>query len=263
MKNLTIRWTFGESNARELSSQALDMLDMSIKFGKMIFNRFDKNISYNICYNNLSENIYSKLQKISYTNRVPIINVSNKLPENLINKQQKNSWWKYAPPRIDINSYEIIMDNDLILWNIPNTLKKAINNSALVVLTDGAGTYYGEYTDEVLRKDSNLKLNAGLLGLPPRYVIDPNEVNNRSHKDFFHSEQGFTALKFVSYKGEKYQIPLNEIQQINVNQIEPRKLIKNYDGAHFCGCSFGHYNFWNDCYSEFFNNHYSIIRRSQ
>jgi hypothetical protein len=249
MKKLIIRWTFGETNARALSSQALDMLDLSVKFGSLCFNKMFNDVAFLICYNNLSDCVLRVLIKIADKNNITAMDVSNDLPEPFRNKEVKNSWWKYAPLRLDKSAYEIIMDNDLILWNIPKTLIKAITNNTLVALTDPAGKYYGDYRKQVENIDKKLQLNAGLVGLPPGFIIDPLEDYKVPLKDFFHSEQGYTALKFAEYKGSKLLIGLNEIHQTNINPIDSHKLISEYDGGHFCGCSYGHVDHWDRYYS--------------
>lgn len=256
MKKLIIRWTLGETNARELSSQALDMLNLSIKFGCLRFKELFREVEFTICHNNLSESNLRNLKEITKRNQITLIDVSDELPERLRNKNVKNSWWKYAPPRLDKKAYEVIMDNDLILWNIPQTLSRAIRQGSLVALTDPAGKFYGDYRMEVENVDSELSLNAGLIGLPPEFVINPLEACKIPLKDFFHSEQGFTALKYAEYNGPKYLIGLDEVHQTNVNPINSQELLSKYDGGHFCGCSYGHFDYWDRLYSSDLKNYY-------
>ncbi|MCL4517984.1 MAG: hypothetical protein M1587_02175, partial [Thaumarchaeota archaeon] len=144
---------------------------------------------------------------------------------------------------------EIVMDNDLVLWKMPPTLIEGIESESLIALTDGAGQYYGDYQQTFNEVGSNLRLNAGLLGMPPRYKGNLQGLEGKVMRDFFHSEQGFSALNFLEYKGSKRLIPVNEVTQLNVFDVSPEELISEYCGGHFCGCSYGHYDYWNRKYA--------------
>ncbi len=263
MKKIVVRWTFGATKSRMLSSQALDLLDLSVKFAILLFKATSRNIKFIICYNNLNDYVLDEVQKISAVNGIFSMDVSDLLPNELGNEDSKNSWWKYAPPRIDEEAYEIIMDNDVIIWGIPETLKNSIEKNALVALTDAAGKYYGDYKEKIEELNNELKLNAGLIGLPPNFAIDPSEILENLPQDHFHSEQGFTALKFAKYDKLKYLIPLSEIEQLNVNMLDPEELISKCVGGHFCGCSYGHYSFWNDIYANYVKKKYEEVVRNK
>ncbi len=211
MIKLILRWTIGENSAFKLGSQAFEMLDYSIRFAKLIFNKLPNYTEYFVCHNNLAITSQKKVLKISTRNGVELKDVTNELPAWLKATGVKNSWWKYAIPRFDVKSYEIIIDNDIIFWELPATLKQAIRNKSLVALQDGVGKFYGDFLEDVNAVDSNLKLNAGLLGCPPGFEININCIDKKNMKDFFFSEQGFTALQFAKYTGSKLIIPLSEI----------------------------------------------------
>lgn len=257
MKNLVIRWTIGESNSFRIGLQALEMLDYSIKFSKLIFNNHYNNANYYICYNNLNKKVKREVGNIAKKNNINAIDVSEMLPIELRNQNEKNSWWKFAPPRLDIKAYEIIMDNDVVIWALPDTLKNAIECKALVALEDGVGKFYSVFKDTIDNIDKNLKINAGLLGNPPGFEINLTEVTQNPPTDYFFSEQGYTALNFARYTGLKYLIPISEIQQLNANRIDPIDLISNYKGGHFCGCSYDIEIFWEKFYSSHIKKKYN------
>ena len=250
MDELIIRWNIGESEAYKLNKAAFEMLYYSIGFSKLIFKSLNRPIEYYICYNNLRMKSELKLNKISKKYSIQSIDVSHLLPLRFKNSKLKNSWWKHSISRINRNSFEIIMDNDVILWVIPPTLKIALNQNALVALQDGVGKFYGDFLKSVEKVNSSLTLNAGLLGCPPGFEINLNEVPDQKYLDFFFSEQGYTALQYLNYKGTKLLIPSSEIQQLNANRIKADDLISNYYGGHFCGCSNGIETFWDDIYSK-------------
>jgi len=259
MKTLILRWNIGESLSYKLSQMAFDMLYYSIAFAKLNFGFLTRTIKFFVCYNNLTSISNEKITEICNIFSVEPIDVSLKLPKRFKNQKIKNSWWKYAISRLDINSYEIVMDNDLIFWNFPPTLKKAIELNALTALQDGVGKFYGDFLKSVENIDSNLKLNAGLLGCPPGFEINLDEVPFKEYSDFFFSEQGYTALQYACFQGNKFLIPISEIQQLNANRIDVNDLINNSSGAHFCGCSYGIETYWDTIYSEAIKNKYEKL----
>jgi len=100
-----------------------------------------------------------------------------------------------------------------------------------------------------------------LLGYPPGFKIDLSEISKNPPKDFFFSEQGYTALNYARYNDEKYLIPITEIQQLNANRIGTLDLVMNYKGGHFCGCSYDIENFWDILYSNYIKRKYEDLIR--
>ena len=245
MTDLLIRWTFGETKARQTSPQAWDMLECSLKSAGLLFPKAERII----CYNNLTNDVKDIISRLARENSVNLLDASELLPSSLRNVGVKNSWWKYAPPRCAVEKYEIVMDNDLVLWKSPPTLLRGIKEQALVALTDAKGQYYGDFLEVIARSGSKLELNAGLVGMPPGFTVNLEGLKEMVHTDFFHSEQGFTAINFMNYPGKKYLIPLEEVTQLNVIVSKPEELVSRYCGGHFCGCSFGHHSFWEERYA--------------
>lgn len=248
--DVIIRWTFGETTARPTSPQAINMLRTSVKLAKRLF----PSASLFICHNNLSLEMAKKVLSIGRRNGVELIDVTRMLPKNLRKCQKKNSWWKYALPRMDHNRYEILVDNDVVLWKIPPTVLRGIRDGALVALTDAGGRFYGDLSDKIREADPELTLNAGLLGMPPGFCPNFDLLEGVTLRDWFHSEQGFTAMNFILHQGPKYLVPLDEVQQLNIHRIPPEELLSSYSGGHFCGCLYGHYDFWEKSYGP-------IVRR--
>lgn len=261
MSKIILRWNIGENRAYRLRSQAFEMLDYSMKFSKVFMENLNKHVEYYLCINNLVDDSLKKVKKISKKNEIQIIDVSEDLPVNLRIENVKNSWWKYAIPRIDELAYEIIIDNDVILWTAPPTLQKAIKENILIALQDGVGKFYGDFLKEVCRLDDKLELNAGLFGCPPGFKIDLSTIAHLQFKDNFFSEQGYTAYNYANYNGKKELIPLYEVQQLNANRISALELSQDYCGGHFCGCSNDVENFWYKIYAVSIKNKYMEYKK--
>lgn len=74
--------------------------------------------------------------------------------------------WKVAPPRLRMESHEIIMDNDIILLKKFHQIDEFLKSSDKVLLLEEPIRFYGRY-DKLL--PSNPYFNSGFIGLPPMY----------------------------------------------------------------------------------------------
>jgi len=237
-KNLVIRWTFGENKARPISLQSYDMLHCSVLFARRLF----KNARLVLCQNNLSRYSEKKIKSL-LDHEIEIIDCKNEH----FNSENKNSFWKYIPARIDNNSWELLLDSDIVLWKIPETILNWIGSDKLLLNSDWNGSNYGYYENANLP----LGLNAGVIGFPPTYVVDL--PNFEGFKDLFHSEQGFIVKSFTDSEKEVLTIPRTDIFQSNAKNYihNPIKdLTDSFHGAHFCGCNYAHYQHWDKYYKD-------------
>ena len=231
--NLIIRWTFGETEARPTSLQAFDMLECSILYAKKLF----PNAKRYIVYNSLkSKRTLEQLTRIAHEKAELIEAKSN------WNYSTKNSFWKYIPLRIDKTKYEIVLDSDIVFWNIPATINIWLKSNGLLINTDWNGRNYGDY-EKLINKP--FSFNAGIIGYPPLFEFELPNIEN--FKEKFLTEQGYITHQFISSNLKLFVLNKSEIFQSNVNQHINHKIeniIDNYSGGHFCGCNFSHYQHW-------------------
>lgn len=108
------------------------------------------------CCNNSSENIVNKFS-------CDIIYQQNYI--NSISCQPFKESWKLYPPRLRLNSHEIVLDNDiLLLKRIPEIDEFLKSEKAL--LLNAQRRVYGSFCD-LVKKDLNI--NSGIYGMPPNY----------------------------------------------------------------------------------------------
>lgn len=79
--------------------------------------------------------------------------------------QVKGSFWKVVPPRMRMDSHEIIMDNDMVLLDFFPQIKEFLSSDKVMILEEPI-RFYGRY-DKLFPE--NTSLNSGLMGLPPDY----------------------------------------------------------------------------------------------
>jgi hypothetical protein len=112
------------------------------------------------------------------------------------------SLWKVSPARLDLNVHEIILDNDLVLFDHLPKIDEFLSSSKNLCLEDPI-TFQGKYHNLFKKGEA---YNSGLIGLPPQYDFEKevfnfwnkNKIFNLSHGD----EQGL--LTKVLTKDKNY-----------------------------------------------------------
>lgn len=235
---LTLRWTFGENKERPTSLQAYDMLYASVLFAKRLF----PGASFRLYLNNLST--YAKAQILRlFEHELELVFVEKKEWEGI---REKNSFWKYIPLRSDTQKYELLLDNDFIIWKIPQALINWYMSDKLLINSDWNGQHYGS-----IQVETEKALNAGLLGYCPGFSFALPTIEEMS--DYFLSEQGFISQVFTTNSRELLIIPREDIFQSNaLDYIDSpiENLVKRFLGGHFCGCSYAHYVHWDKYYKK-------------
>lgn len=147
------RWTVGPTHSR-----GLDILRQSVKNFRMLYPEFD----LKICYN--------QIDKIDMDMDIELYHQSG--IELDISPIYGDAWngpcWKLYPPRMRIESHELVIDNDLVIYKrIPEIdLFLQSNNRALIL--EARYRNYGQFGHLV----GDLKLNSGLYGMPPYYDLE-------------------------------------------------------------------------------------------
>ena len=76
-----------------------------------------------------------------------------------------NEMWKMYPPRYDINSHEIVMDNDFIIFDKCQVLEDFFKGNHTLLLR-GKARSYGKYDHLVPQP---FAINSGFFGMPPNF----------------------------------------------------------------------------------------------
>ena len=213
-----VRWTVGGTN----NKLAFDCLRKSINnFVRLYGKKFDYVICYNNCKKaNLPQNIELFDQSL-YSNSLPYPPIGNS--------------WKLYPPRLRVQSHEIFIDNDVIIYNPIEQLDDFLRRQDTFVAS------------EALKKNDNIymnmlaaeapAINTGFLGLPPHFDFG-SEIQKKIISPWSHifDEQGLTNLILT----ENLKASIISLDQIWVASSEYRV---GTCGTHFVGlnsikCSF-------------------------
>jgi hypothetical protein len=139
------------------------------------------------------------------------------------------SGWKLVPPRIDISSRELFLDNDFLIKDQINQVEQFFNDDSILVL-QGKGRYYGRFDSQIA---SQYEVNAGLFGIPIGYDFNTelhktlSRVNPGSH---YYDEQGLTVATITRH---------DKVISIPDGVVSIRSHLQDYEpgkkGYHFCG----------------------------
>lgn len=198
-----IRWTIGPGSNRGLSC-----LQMSIKsFRGLYGDSFD----YYIMYNGIPAPDF----KLDFVNKINQAEHSNSL--------MYRPWdccWKLYPPRINIDTAEIFMDNDFILVKKVKEFDLLIKHD-MPFMSQGLGMHYGRYTSQVR---PGMKLNCGFFGLPKGFDFAVT-IKDICKKDIYkkwvdhYDDQGVIASTMCRFP--KFNIlPLRRIAIVGPAQKE-------------------------------------------
>jgi len=218
-----LRWTIGP-----VSEIGFEILSHSIELFKSFRNNFD----LLVCHNQLDKKRLAKLKEMD----VPLF-CQDDYKYNLFFKPE-GCGWKLYPPRLRLDAHEIIIDNDLILFN-DEFLKKFINEDCLLI-TESNGRRLGNFDSFV---PDGVKINSGLIGLPPGFdfekeIQEMQIISGRQRFEGFFDEQGLVAA-VVS----KYRYTLINLDEIWVcaDQFKLAPV-----GIHFVRANQGYTDPWNE-----------------
>ena len=121
------------------------------------------------------------------------------LLSNKLNMKISGPAWKLVPPRLNINTHEIVIDNDLVLFKRSKYIENFLNGDH-IIFSKAAIRSYGDLDRYV----GNFLINTGLLGFPPkfdfekflaqkiRYILKVNKSKIKHNIHF--NEQGLVPI---------------------------------------------------------------------
>jgi hypothetical protein len=168
--------------------------------------------------------------------------------------------WKLAPMRFFPDYYELSLDNDCILWELPQALRRwlAGDDPASCVMTEDVVACFGQF-EELCGTEPR---NAGLRGLPPgfdleralRQVLEARPVRMTSEVD----EQGLQTAA-LARSGPLRVVSLDDLSICS--PFYPHLPHLGRCGAHFVGLNARHipWSYFDrpadDCMTEHWQRH--------
>ena len=162
MPPLTIRWTIGDVSEYGFAALQLSVWGLWRLLGNVP--------SYVICANTVPLQLAQKR-----TGELPadVIwrDVTAEFPEFLRfyfdEHKAEGVGWKFAPPRLSQACLELALDNDCILWELPNAIIKWLQAPAAFLFAEDVHACFGQF-GEICGAEPR---NSGIRGLPPGFDL--------------------------------------------------------------------------------------------
>ena len=139
--------------------------------------------------------------------------------------------WKVCPPRMRIETHEIVMDNDLVLLRKPPAIQEFLESEYHTLVLEEPIRFYGRYDHLFDQRD---RLNSGLMGYPPGFDFGTEIFKNwEKHGKFRYltqaDEQGL--LMYTMFQRPNIRLTKYEIKELLAKQAP--EITGDESGLHF------------------------------
>ena len=171
------RWIMGNT-----SHLGPDVLKESVKMSLKVFGK--ESFDWIICSNATSPQIVNQINSISSQYNVPVVQSSwedfpldpSIIPQKydideahgIPSGDRQGSFWKMCPPRMRVETHEIVIDNDLVFLKKLPQIKEFLSSQKTLLSQEDAHSV-GKYF-KFFKK--NEIYNSGLMGFPPHYDLE-------------------------------------------------------------------------------------------
>jgi ribosomal protein S18 acetylase RimI-like enzyme len=235
-----IRWTMGD-----VSERGFEALRLSIWGAWKVFG---PSAAYAVCVNTVSAS-EARQRTGALPAGVSWHEVTRELPEFLSHvfgrDMAEGVAWKLAPLRLFPHHYEISMDNDCILWEMPGTLRTWIASAGReeCLLAEDVKRCYGQF-DALCPPQP---CNAGIRGMPPGFDLEAalrgaiaRQADNTRGGVSYRSELDEQGLQTVALSLAS-PLRLVQLDEVSVCSPFPPHLPElGRCGAHFVGLNARH-----------------------
>lgn len=228
---LIVRWTIGD-----VSDFGFAALRLSIHGAIKLFGR---RASYVVCVNTVS------LQRArDLTGEVPDglswRDVTNEFPEwlrpHFDPQMAEGVGWKFAPLRLDQDAMELSLDNDCIMWAMPEAIRRWSDAGEGFVFAEDVVPCFGQFAPLCGTRPRN----SGIRGLPPQFdlaqafgrILQEHPVLLKSELD----EQGLQAAALA-----RFHPLIVTVDEVTIcSPFPPHLPDLGRCGAHFVGLNAKH-----------------------
>jgi hypothetical protein len=157
---LAVRWTIGD-----VSSRGFELLTLSIAGARKVFG---SDATCVVCVNTIGVDcaqarigpIAREVEWHDSTCEIPQW-LGPYLDPNLA----EGVAWKFAPPRLFPDLHVLSLDNDVILWRMPATIRDWLQEADSLLIAEDVLACHGKFAHLCPREPRN----SGIVGIPPHY----------------------------------------------------------------------------------------------
>lgn len=242
-EQLALRWTIGDVRDR-----GFEMLRLSIACA---FRLFGPSAEYLVCVNSISEKDAQQrtgpLPPNIEWRQVTRDDLPDVLTAHCDATVMEGMGWKLAPLRTRPERYELALDNDCIIWDLPEGMRQWLGSRDGCLFAEDVDRCLGSF--DALCRPGNL--NAGIRGLPPGVDLEAeletvlsgasewSDVPLRLSSEI--EEQGLQAAA-ISQMDKLFLVRTSEVSLCS--PFWPRSPELGTCGAHFVGMN-AHHIPWN------------------
>lgn len=225
---LGIRWTIGD-----VSLEGFEALRLSVWGAHRVFGDA---AAYAICVNSIPLDIAKER-----TGSLPARNIwhetTGEVPSfmrpYLDGGMAQGAGWKLAPLRVFDDRHELSLDNDCILWALPEALRRWLEaRDGRCLLAEDVRACFGRFANEC----GPAPRNAGIRGLPPGFDLERAMTDVlRAHPEPLVSELDEQGLQVAALTRSRpvEVVPLSDVTICS--PFPPHLSELGRCGAHFCG----------------------------
>lgn len=227
MKKL-IRWVIGNCQ----SVRAIECLHRSVQFVRGRHPDAD----LFICYNNLTPELLDRLPSVDRMDQQAYSGSLELAPPKV--SDACGPAWKLYPPRLDIDAYEVILDNDILFYE---DIFESFFGGGRFLVAEAARRSYDPDIEKRIRPDFNM--NCGIYGMPPGYDLGRDikrliaETGIYWDRNYF-LDQSLLACLFQEHP--YYMVPLEMVSIV----FPGSPFIVGTHGVHFAGLNKGKDEHW-------------------
>ncbi|HKO15354.1 MAG TPA: hypothetical protein VJU87_03890 [Gemmatimonadaceae bacterium] len=226
-KRLGVRWTIGD-----VSGAGWEALRYSVWGAQRLFG---DDADYVVCVNSVPLRA-AREHVAPLPPAVALYDVTGELaPEvaaHLDESKAEGVGWKFAPMRLFPHRYELALDNDCILWDLPAAMVEWLRSAARCLFAEDVRAGYGQFAVPC----GSAPRNSGIRGLPPEFdfgaviqeVLREHPVTLRSELD----EQG---LQYLAVSRRTPPLVVSAAEVTICSPFHPHRAWLGTCGAHFVG----------------------------
>lgn len=222
-----VRWTLGDVSERGFVALSLSVAGAVRLLGDRA--------RYVVCVNNVPlGEVRRRLPRLP--EQVELRSVDAELPPALARRLAPNMAqgvaWKFAPPRLFPDRHELALDNDCILWDLPDGLARWLERPDAFLLAEDVAPAFGRFAPWCGPEPRN----TGIRGLPPGFdlVAALDRVLGRVG-DRLDSELDEQGLQVAALR-ESGDVHIVRVDEVTVcSPFPPHRPDLGTCGAHFVG----------------------------
>lgn len=239
MKQLAVRWTIGNQRPR-----GFELLRLSIACACKLFGPQTR---YVVCVNSIplaqAQAQTGPVPDQVEWRRVTASDVPKVLRSHSDGQLIEGMGWKLVPLRTFPDCYELSLDNDCILWDMPVAMKRWLESDCGFLLAEDVERSFGSF-DSICPPGA---FNAGIRGLPPkedlaepleRVIQDASRASGEQVKLIAEIEEQVLQAAAVMRQHPLYLVRTSEVSICS--PFWPRSPELGTCGAHFVGMNAPH-----------------------